>query len=151
MLVNYPEFIFIFLSITLFLFFKIYNLIFYKLAISWLITASFFFYGWWNLPYSILFIFLILFNYLIGIFIIGHYRFFKQKYFLIWRFLLTLCILGYFKYINLVLTNTNELFRTFFNLQSIVSPLPISFSRFNHIAYLVDAYRCEAIGIKYLY
>ncbi|MEH2089708.1 MBOAT family O-acyltransferase [Nostoc sp.] len=144
MLFNSPEFIFIFLPITLLIFFQISNSKFYKLAIPWLTAASFFFYGCWNPYYLILLISSILFNYFIGIAISRHYvRVFKPKYLLILSVLTNLCLLGYFKYMNFFLTSTNEVFGTSFNLQSIVLPLAISFSTFNQIAYLVDTYRGE--------
>ena len=51
MLFNSYPFIIFFLPITLFVFFRIGAWGHHRIAISWLVAASLFFYGWWNPAY----------------------------------------------------------------------------------------------------
>jgi hypothetical protein len=53
MLFNSWEFIFLFLPLTLFIFFQIGRRGYYTFAIAWLVAASLFFYAWWNPAYLI--------------------------------------------------------------------------------------------------
>lgn len=145
MLFNSPEFIFLFLPITLFLFLQIGRLGFHKIAIAWLTSVSFFFYGWWNVSYLALLVISILFNYSVGFLISSRQTILvKSKYWLIFGIIVNLCLLGYFKYANFLVTSINSLFQTSVNFPTIILPLAISFFTFNQIAYLVDAYRGEA-------
>ncbi|MEM6611040.1 MAG: MBOAT family O-acyltransferase [Cyanobacteria bacterium P01_C01_bin.72] len=147
MLFNSFEFIFLFLPITLALFFFLgrkSNNIRQQLPIIWLIIASLVFYGRWkplNLPLIVLSIGV---NYYLGYCLSNTLEkpWFKK----------VLCILGisfnlglisYFKYSNFLLSNLNRLIGTDFTLPSVVIPLAISFFTFQQIAYLVDAYRGE--------
>jgi D-alanyl-lipoteichoic acid acyltransferase DltB (MBOAT superfamily) len=54
-----------------------------------------------------------------------------------------LMLLGYYKYFDFFIKNTNSLLNTNFNLLHIILPLGISFFTFTQIAYLVDAYKKE--------
>lgn len=67
MLFNSYEFIFLFLPITLIIFFQIGSRGYRQLAITWLIAASLVFYGWWNVSYVGLLLASVGFNYFIGI------------------------------------------------------------------------------------
>jgi hypothetical protein len=64
MLFNSWQFIFLFLPISVLMFFQMGRLGGQKAATIWLIAVSLFFYGWWNPAYLSLLIFSILFNYL---------------------------------------------------------------------------------------
>jgi alginate O-acetyltransferase complex protein AlgI len=66
MLFNSYVFILLFLPITLVGFFVIGRRSHYRLAIAWLVAASFFFYAYWNPPYLILILVSIELNYAIG-------------------------------------------------------------------------------------
>ena len=67
MLFNSYSFVLIFLPIALFIFFRIGAWGHHRIAISWLVAASLFFYGWWNPAYLGLLIGSVLFNYAVGI------------------------------------------------------------------------------------
>ena len=67
MLFNSYEFIFLFLPITLLVFFSIGGRGHHRIAIAWLVGASLFFYGWWNPAYLGLILASILFNYAVGL------------------------------------------------------------------------------------
>ncbi len=67
MLFNSYEFIFLFLPITLLVFFSIGGRGHDRIAIAWLVGASLFFYGWWNPAYLGLILVSILFNYATGV------------------------------------------------------------------------------------
>ena len=73
MLFNSYEFIFGFLPITLAVFYLIGKQGHHRLAIVWLVSASFFFYAWWNLVFVSLILFSILFNYSAGLLLSGRH------------------------------------------------------------------------------
>jgi alginate O-acetyltransferase complex protein AlgI len=54
---------------------------------------------------------------------------------------LSLGILCYFKYTNLLITTSNELFHTSWNTLKIIMPIGISFYIFQSLSYVVDVYR----------
>ncbi len=66
MLFNSYEFIFLFLPITLILYFSLNNFGKYKLAKGWLVIASLYFYSYFHKSYLILIMVSIGINYLIG-------------------------------------------------------------------------------------
>ena len=65
MLFNSVEFIFVFLPVVLLVFYMIGSYGNHRVAISWLVGASLFFYGWWNPACLELMLGSILFNYAI--------------------------------------------------------------------------------------
>ncbi|MGL6341701.1 MAG: MBOAT family protein, partial [Waterburya sp.] len=162
MLFNSFEFIFLFLPITLAVFFwlsKSSKYVEQQLPIIWLVLASFFFYGWWQLHsinlhsinlhgiYSrsidlILIVASILINYGLGYClsnVVENPRF--KKSILILGIVLNLGLISYFKYANFVVSNFNQIFHTKIHLPPIALPLAISFFTFIQIAYLIDAYK----------
>ena len=74
MLFNSYEFIFLFLPITLLVFFSIGGRGHHRIAIAWLVGASLFFYGWWNPAYLGLILASILFNYAVGLALLSQPR-----------------------------------------------------------------------------
>jgi alginate O-acetyltransferase complex protein AlgI len=147
MLFNSFEFIFLFLPITLIVFFWLSSKSKYveqQLPITWLVFASFFFYGWWqplNLP---LIIVSILFNYSLGYFLSNVVEnALLKKTLVILGVVLNIGLISYFKYANFFISNFNHLFHTKLNLPPIALPLAISFFTFIQIAYLIDAYKGE--------
>ena len=147
MLFNSFEFIFLFLPITLVLFFylgKKRENVERQLPIIWLIIASLIFYGRWkplNLPLIVLSIAI---NYYLG-YGIDRYldRPVVKKLLFIAGITFNLGLISYFKYSSFILNNINHAIGTNFSLPAIVLPLAISFFTFQQIAYLVDAYRGE--------
>jgi len=152
MLFNSFEFVFLFLPITLLIFFQIGRRGYYKLASAWLVAASLFFYGWWEVSYLALLLVSMLFNYFVGVALSRRYTttLINSKQVLIFGIVVNLGLLGYFKYANFLVSSTNSFFGTSFNLQTIILPLAISFFTFTQIAYLVDAYRGEAKEYDFL-
>ena len=137
MLFNSYFFIFIFLPIALLGFHFIGKRGLHRLAISWLIGASLFFYGWWNPAYLILIIISIVFNYTVGAFLCKK----QNKAILIFGISINIGLIGYFKYANFFVDNFNMLINVNLYIDQIVLPLAISFFTFQQITYLVDAYR----------
>ena len=111
-------------------------------ATLWLVLASFFFYGYWDIRYVPLLFASICFNYLVGHQLEdnnGH------KGWLIFGIVINTLLLGYFKYTDFFLSTVNDITgETIFDLPHIVLPLGISFFTFTQTAYLVDAFRGEA-------
>jgi hypothetical protein len=66
MLFNSYEFIFLFLPISLFIFFQLGGRGYHQLAIAWLVVTSLFFYGWWNASYLGLMLASVIVNYFMG-------------------------------------------------------------------------------------
>jgi len=150
MLFNSYIFIFVFLPVTLTIFFQIGKYGYHRLAVSWLISASLFFYGWWNPAYLGLIVGSILFNYAMGT-LIGKSGNRWSNYVLVFGIVVNLGFLGYFKYANFFIENVNSLFASNYHLKQIGIPLAISFFTFQQIAYLVDSWKGETVGYKFLH
>lgn len=155
MLFNSPEFIFLFLPITLIMYFILAH--FNRLSsLIWLSAASLFFYGYWNPRYLPLIGGSILFNYLSGrcILSLQQKEFPKlSKYTLIFGISGDLLLLGYYKYADFFITIENQLAHAQHSLLGVILPLGISFFTFTQIAYLVDCFRNdvkEQSFIKYI-
>ena len=151
MLFNSYEFIVFFLPITIIVYFLIGSRGYYQLAMSWLVSASLFFYGWWNPAYLILIIGSILFNYTIGITLSGSGKPSVKKILTIAGVAINLTLLGYFKYANFFVDNYIALAGGDYHLEKIILPLAISFFTFQQITYLIDAYRGETKEYNFLH
>jgi alginate O-acetyltransferase complex protein AlgI len=145
MLFNSTGFLFLFLPIVLFVFFRLgrYS---HRLAATWLTAASLFFYGWWNPAYIGLLLASVVFNYLIGYALargndIGSPR---RRRLLALGITGDLALLAYFKYANFFITTFNTSLGTSYGFAEVILPLGISFFTFTQIAFLVDAARGEA-------
>lgn len=144
MLFNSLEFIFLFLPLTLWIFFQINSLVSRQWSIVWLVAASLGFYAWSYPPYLGLLLLSILFNYGIGLALSDRIPILlSKKGLLILGIALNLTLLGYFKYTNFFVSTVNDFLGTTFNLNTIILPLGISFFTFGQITYLVDSYRGE--------
>jgi D-alanyl-lipoteichoic acid acyltransferase DltB (MBOAT superfamily) len=148
MLFNSFPFIFIFLPLTLVVYFFLGKARLTLAARAWLVAASLFFYGWWNPVYLPLIMASILFNYAVGTALgrvgqpdPGGLR----RRLLLW---IGVCgnigLLGYYKYTDFLIANINYLSGSQIQLLKLILPLGISFFTFTQIAYLVDVYRQEA-------
>jgi alginate O-acetyltransferase complex protein AlgI len=147
MLFNSFEFIFLFLPLTIVVFFWLAqknSLVKRQLPITWLVLASLFFYGWWNPLNLPLIIVSMLVNYGLG-YLIGNVleKGVQKKLVFILGIIFNLGLICYFKYANFLINNVNYVVGTDFYLPTIVIPLGISFYTFQQIAYLVDAYKGE--------
>jgi D-alanyl-lipoteichoic acid acyltransferase DltB (MBOAT superfamily) len=74
----------------------------------------------------------------------------SRKTLLSFAIISNLLLLGYFKYMDFFIINTNLLLSTHLSLMHIILPLGISFFTFTQIAYLVDTYRNEVKEMDYL-
>tara|TARA_E500000081_G_scaffold155459_1_gene196582 strand:- start:2082 stop:3641 length:1560 start_codon:yes stop_codon:yes gene_type:complete len=139
MLFNSIEFL-IFLPVTLLLYILLKRHAQHEIALSFLVVASLFFYGWWNPSYLILLVVSIGLNYQIGRLLSNISRAHK-KLLLGVGVGLNLASIAYFKYSVFLLVNVNTVFNTHFSVGDVVLPLAISFFTFQQIAYLVDSYK----------
>lgn len=150
MLFNSYLFIFGFLPLTLVGFFLAGKRGHHRIAISWLVACSLFFYGWWNPAYLSLILASILFNYAAGILLSGG-GLSNRKAILGFGVAANLGLLGYYKYANFFVDSLNSVAATTYHLETILLPLAISFFTFQQIAYLVDAYRGETREYNFLH
>lgn len=141
MLFNSYIFIFLFLPITLLLYFSLNRFNRYKTAKCVLIIASLCFYGYSNINYLYIIITSILVNYLIN----RIFRKIKRKSYriltLITGLAFNLGMIIYFKYYDFIIESINNIASTNFNLINVMLPLGISFFTFQQIAYIVDSYK----------
>ena len=145
MLFNSYFFIFLFLPLVLCATFYFSSKGSSKVAVIILISASLFFYGWWNPVYLPLITSSILFNFLLAKVI------YKNKLLLFIGLIFNLGLIAYFKYANFFIDNINLILKDSITIQEIILPLAISFFTFQQIAYLVDAYRGQADRYSFLH
>ena len=135
---------FLFFPITLVVYFQLNRLRLGTAASAWLLSASLFFYGWWNISYLPLILCSILFNFTIGHLLTDgntmQKRMVSRKTIFTFGVLANILLLGYFKYTDFFIATTNAIFLTNIPLLKIVLPLGISFFTITQIAFLVDAY-----------
>lgn len=146
MLFNSLEFIFLFLPVSFAVYFLFNRARQTEAAKAWLVLTSLFFYSWWNVAYLPLILGSMLFNFSIGKLLGGQtsLSFFpKRKIILFFGVTANVALLGYFKYTDFLIENTNLLLGTNMNPLGLALPLAISFFTFQQIAYLVDSYRGE--------
>ena len=151
MLFNSYEFIFLFLPITLVIYFLLNKFNKNMLAKAWLVIASLYFYSYFNKSYLILIIVSILVNYFIGTELnMKTNNVIRRKVLLIFGVLFNLGALGYFKYYDFFIENINYIFKTNFNLLHIILPLGISFFTFQQLSYVIDNYHRKSLNYDFL-
>ena len=154
MLFSSTPFILVFLPISFFVYFWLNHRRMVFAGKAWLVAASLIFYAYWNVKYLPLILGSILFNYAIGTGLAqsfsknsaihaSHRHEFNRKTVLLTGIVANLLLLGYYKYTDFFLANTNLAFGTTFSLPNIALPLAISFFTFTQMVYLVDSYRGE--------
>lgn len=150
MLFNSYIFIFVFLPITLILFFGLANLRLTRGAIAILTLSSLIFYAYWNLTYLPLLLISIVFNYFVGRRISETQPGSKQaQILLVMGIGVDLALLGYYKYAGFLISSINQFSHSSLESPNITLPLGISFYTFTQTAYLVDAYRGEIQDSNY--
>ncbi len=138
MLFNSYVFILLYLPITLLVYYRLAHFRHIRAATSWLVLASFLFYGYWDVRYVPLLFGSICWNYWFGKWIESA---------VCKRIILTIAISGniallaYFKYTGFFLETINAALGFSYDAPHIVLPLGISFFTFTQTAYLVDVYR----------
>ncbi len=151
MLFNSYEFILVFLPVTIFGFFFLGQRGYHRSAISFLVVASLFFYGWWNPVYLTLIVFSMLFNYSLGLILTSRRRPPDARATLVLGLAVNLGLLGYFKYANFFVDNLDSLAGIGIGIDSILLPLAISFFTFQQITYIVDAYRGQTREYRFIH
>ncbi len=137
-------FLFLFLPLTLFLYFVLpEKLVGKKYKNYLLLAASLLFYSWGEAHYLWLLMLSILGNYAFGILIEKK----SQKGSIIAvAVTFNLLLLGYFKYANFLVENLNHVLPFQISFEKVHLPIGISFFTFHAISYLIDIYRgkCKA-------
>ena len=161
MLFNSYIFIFLFLPLCLIGFYILQKRQ-ATLAKVWLTCFSLWFYGYFNWRYLLIMMCSILGNYLIHRWILVGREVGKRKSVnngilqlsskntMITGVVLNLAVLFYFKYYDFFLDNVNFVFGSSFPLKHILLPLGISFFTFQQISFLVDTYRGELDGVRFI-
>jgi alginate O-acetyltransferase complex protein AlgI len=144
MLFNSFEYIFIFLPVTVAIYFIINRHGPAPAARAWLLLCGLFYYGYWNVMYLPLILGSILINFGIGRALAGKgaIRGETHRTALFWTgIVFNVGLLGYFKYTDFFITAVNSAFGTSANLMNIAMPLGISYFTFIQIAFLTAVYR----------
>ncbi len=144
MLFNSYEYIFLFLPVTLLVYFALNLLKKTYLSRAWLIVASLFFYSWWDIHNLPIILASICVNYFIGLRIVNASGPKTRNLFFLTGLSFNVLLLMYYKYTDFLLTNINAVFGSHFELLHKALPLGISFFTITQIAYLFDANRQTA-------
>ncbi len=131
-----PIFLFLFLPISVFLYYVFPQ----RFRALLLLLYSILFYIWGQGNYVLVLLLVVFLNYLLGLGIRTY-----RKPLLIIGIVLNVGILAVFKYFNFSVGNINAIFGLHINPASWQVPLGISFMTFMAIAYLVDVYRGNAV------
>ena len=107
-----------------------------------LIAASLFFYGYYDVTYLILIVLSIIINYVLASQIQKSAKPFS-KFFLTIGILFNVALIGYFKYHDFFVENINLVFKSSFRLLYLLLPLGISFFTFQQLSFLVSVYQRE--------
>jgi D-alanyl-lipoteichoic acid acyltransferase DltB (MBOAT superfamily) len=117
---------------------------------TWLIAASFFFYGYWKIDYVPLLAISIVVNYAVAEGIIRVHRSNAARRLVIAGVTLNLGVLVYFKYTNFAVSFLSFIVQRDIGAFNIILPLAISFFTFTQISYLVDVYRDRHVHYRFL-
>lgn len=138
MSINSYLFVFLFLPLTLVLYFILGYFKKFKLAQILLICASLVFYAYAKIEFTLLFLMSIVLNYLFGKKIKNS----KNKIILLLlALIINIGLLFYFKYFNFTIEIINSIFNKSMNTINILIPLGISFFTFQQLAYIIDCYK----------
>ncbi|WP_286083064.1 MBOAT family protein, partial [Fusobacterium sp.] len=151
MLFNSYEFIFLFLPITLIIYFTLNRYGKNNIAKGWLVVASLYFYSYFHLSYLYLILSSIIVNYFIGNKL--NHKSLTGKERKIWMIIgvaFNLGLLGYFKYYDFFVENINIVLKTNFTLLHILLPLGISFFTFQQLSFIIDSYNEESMKYDFL-
>lgn len=148
MLFNSFEFIFIFLTCVL-------SIYYYAISKFWkkkylkiiIIISSLIFYSWWKFTNLYIILFSVTFNFFIGKILLSTH---KKKFTLFLGILFNISLIGYYKYKNFFIENYNLTFNSAIEIEKFLIPLGISFFTFQGIAYLVDVYNSKIKKIDFI-
>lgn len=140
MLFSSITFLFVFLPVTL----VVYFLVPVKFKNIVMLIASLFFYAWGEPVYIVLMVLSIIFNYICGLDIDKKQDDpAKAKNSLIFTVVVNLLLLGFFKYYGFMMDSINSLFSIHIPYRELSLPIGISFYTFQALSYIVDVYRKE--------
>ncbi|EPY2304928.1 MBOAT family O-acyltransferase [Clostridium sporogenes] len=139
-------FIFIFLPLTLIIYYTLGNILsnnIFKNCIS--LFASLIFYSWGGIKYLPVLCSSIFINYIFGLIIdkLKDKKRFKN-FFLLIGIILNLVLLFYYKYYDFAIGNINRISNVSFQFKEIALPIGISFFTFQGMSYIIDIYRKDA-------
>jgi alginate O-acetyltransferase complex protein AlgI len=143
MLFNSLNFLYFFLPITYFVFWKLTSK---KQRYIWLTVSGYVFYSFWNYKFCALMAFSTAVSYFAGLGFLRWNTLRARRLCLIIPVTIDLCLLGIFKYADFAMSSVNDLFSGW-GIQlmlphlSILLPVGISFYTFHTITYIVDSYR----------
>ena len=144
MLFNSNAFLFLFLPVTLLVFFALASRR-GALALGWLVAASFVFYGWWNPGYLVL----LCTSIVVGFALARAAT--RSRAWLPVGLVFHLGLIAWFKYAGFLATGLESLTGESLGLAPIALPLAISFFTFQQIAFLVDCARGRAGEARFLH
>ncbi|MBV9519080.1 MAG: MBOAT family protein [Hyphomicrobiales bacterium] len=137
MLFTSPEFLLVFLPLTLLGFHLLRFFGSERLCVPWLFLASAVFYAWWSPRFLLLLIVSMLVNWVTA-HAIARQQGSRRKTFFVFGLAWNLGILAYFKYADFFISSLDAVARLDWPLLHIILPLGISFFTFQKIAYLAD-------------
>lgn len=117
-----------------------------KLQNGLLILASLLFYAYGEPVFLGLMLVSVLFNYVSARIIEKCKR--GKKFILLCNIIVNLGIIGYFKYLGMIVTTINEITGWNISVPAIVLPLGISFFTFQTMSYVIDVYRGVTVAEK---
>lgn len=137
----------------LFLFFPIVFILYYlviprKFKLIFILTASCLFYGFWSFKFLPLLLLTIYTDFYLGLKIGNSQNEKTRKRLVVFSVILNLSFLGFFKYFNFFLDNTNSIlmlmgYEQLHGVGQIILPLGISFYTFQSMSYTIDVYRSK--------
>ena len=113
-----------------------------------LLLASLFFYAWGEPKYVLLMLVSIVQGYLFGLLVEKHRGEKASKLFLALSVLVSLGLLGFFKYADFFLSSVNAVTGLSLPLLKLSLPIGISFYTFQVLSYVIDVYRGETAAQK---
>lgn len=143
MIFSSPEYVIIFLPITVLLYYALLRRGLVRLIAPFIFLSSLLYYAWWRWENIWIILASIAFNFAWGK-LLEPERTRRKALFAI-GVAANLLLLGWFKYTDFLLNNLNTLLGTNLPLQHTILPLGISFFTFQQIAWLADIYsrKCE--------
>ena len=141
---NSYAYIFMFLPVSVIGYFLVAKKWGVKASNCWLVAASLFFYGYWNIRYLPILVGSILCNYALArgiMYAQAHEGFFlKPKLLFALGISFDVGILVYYKYMDFFIQNFNRLLGTSWELWHVMLPLGISFFSITQMVYLIGVY-----------
>nr|WP_309098531.1 MBOAT family protein [Fredinandcohnia onubensis] len=134
-------FLFVFLPIVIFTYFIVGK----RFRNILLLLFSLFFYAWGEPKYVLLMIFSIIMNYIFGLIVDKlESKSALKKAVLVLAIIGNLLIIGYYKYINFIVDNINQLLGLSIHIEEVPLPIGISFFTFQALSYVIDVYRKDS-------